>query len=410
MTQISRVSKVKFVQKGEAGKPGPLFYPAGVWNKDATYTRTEELCPFVLFDTGDPKTSLYYFLTSEGTYFYDEKKNKAEFGTPPDSGAVNGVWKHLTNAGYVFAEFLMADHALLAGAVAYDDKLFSRKGKIGTQTSDKYTNPEFEPNLELDWEEGTLKCKKADITGTITATSGSFTGEVTAISGSIGGFKISGTGLTNQNENGVYNNDAYLIFRNDPHACFAGIGGNILPASGGYRGVARFENHDQSDWMGMGRINYSTIISARNALTNIALLMNGGCIAGFAEKVEIVENTCTINKMSTCVLCINKSEITVTLPTMEAYDDGHVIEIKNMNDSKVHIKPGNGYQITYDGSKHITTLKSTYIHTDRGTHNTSKEIYTLKSRGDASRFVYARDLNNGTQYGCWAQFKNPREW
>ncbi|MCD8079138.1 MAG: hypothetical protein LUF04_01615, partial [Bacteroides sp.] len=401
------------MQKGEAGKPGPLFYPAGIWSQQSEYTRTADLCPFVLYDTGEAETSLYYFLTQEGTFHYDKDQvNKGIYGTPPESMAANGAWKQLDNAGYVFTKFLMADYALLAGAVAYKGKLFSQSGKTKNgSSSDKfqeYGSGNFIPNVEIDWEKGTLACKHADIEGKVKATQGEFTGKVTATSGKFGGFKISGNGFTNENDSGNYNNDAYVIFRNDSHNCFAGIGGNILPASGGYRGVARFENHDSSNWFGMGLINYSAIISARNALTNIALFMDGGCIAGFAEKVQVVEKSCTIDRMSTCVLCVNTSEIILDLPTMEHYDDGHVIEIKLMNKGKVKVRPGKGYQIEHKNSQYVTTLKSTYMHVDKGTHCTYSEPYTLNSVGDASKFVYARNINNGTQYGCWVQFKNPR--
>ena len=75
---------------------------------------------------------------------------------------------------------------------------------------------------------------------------------------------------------------------------FAGIGGNILPASTGARGVARFENHDQSDWLGMGTANYAMIVSARNALDNVALQMNGGYISGLAVKTAEISASGTI--------------------------------------------------------------------------------------------------------------------
>ena len=100
-------------------------------------------------------------------------------------------------------------------------------------------------------------------------------------SSKIAGFSVSGDGLTNT----PFNNDAYVIFRNDAHKCFAGIGGNVLPTSSGLRAVARFENEDTSDWWGLNR-NIATLFSAKNGRYNHAFLGSGngnldGWIGGY---------------------------------------------------------------------------------------------------------------------------------
>ena len=95
----------------------------------------------------------------------------------------------------------------------------------------------------------------------------------------IAGFSVSGNGLTNT----PFNNDAYVIFRNDAHKCFAGIGGNVLPTSSGLRAVARFENEDTSDWWGLGR-NAAMLLSAKNGTYNHAFLGDGnGTLNGWIE-------------------------------------------------------------------------------------------------------------------------------
>ena len=100
-------------------------------------------------------------------------------------------------------------------------------------------------------------------------------------SSKIAGFSVSGDGLTNT----PFNNDAYVIFRNDAHKCFAGIGGNVLPTSSGLRAVARFENEDTSDWWGLNR-NIATLFSAKKGRYNHAFLGSGngnldGWIGGY---------------------------------------------------------------------------------------------------------------------------------
>lgn len=118
-------------------------------------------------------------------------------------------------------------------------------------------------------------------------------GNINAAKGSVGGFTISGTGLTNT----PFTNDAYIIFRNDTHKCFAGIGGNVLPASSGQRAVARFENEDNNDQWGLG-YNIAAILSAKNAAYNFAFAGAGngvldGWIGGYKySRLSLIkENT-----------------------------------------------------------------------------------------------------------------------
>ena len=95
----------------------------------------------------------------------------------------------------------------------------------------------------------------------------------------IAGFSVSGNGLTNT----PFNNDAYLIFRNDAHKCFAGIGGNVLSTTSGMRAVARFENEDTTDWWGLGR-NIAMLLSAKNGTYNHAFLGEGnGTLNGWID-------------------------------------------------------------------------------------------------------------------------------
>lgn len=249
----------------------------------------------------------------------------------------------------------------------------------------------------------TISASKINFNGMVTMNN-SFRVEVNGTT-HIGGFVVSGSGLTNRNDDGAFTNDAYIIFRNDPHGCFAGIGGNVLPASSGARGVARFENYDMNDWWGMG-CNYALLVGSRNSDHNVAIAMSGGYISGYAVKTTNVSSGGTLDRSVCSVACINNSEITLTLPTMEVYDDGHEVCIKNLNGSNVKIKPG----YSYHNINGVHTYKQSYIHADRGTHFTNASPNNLASNGDAAVYRYHRDLNNGTQYGCWVQWKCPRDW
>lgn len=195
---------------------------------------------------------------------------------------------------------------------------------------------------------GQLEASGVSITGTINATSGTFN-NVSINSGTIGGFTISGNGLTNDKN---FNNDAYVILRNDNAGAFAGIGGNLLPASSGLRAVARFENENKDKWFKYDSLgqNYAMILSAKNADRNIALSILGGCIEGFALKTKIVTTTnYKLDRTEGVVAIYNEDlyDMTFILPDMQWYDEGHQVTLSVAEMSRGYysfsIKPGYCY-------------------------------------------------------------------
>ncbi|WP_260395381.1 hypothetical protein [Phocaeicola sartorii] len=375
---------------GETGATGASPRDMGVFKSGTSYVWNASYRDKIIYKIG-------------GVYYNFLVRNYgASVTAAPTSVNGDSNWEAMQKFVNIATDTLFATGANICGF------MFTYKGTdangipFGDIKSQKSTNGV--PNLILNSETGYFHGINVDITGVINATSGTFK-NVTVESGRIAGFSISGTGLTNRNDDGTFTNDAYVIFRNDAHKCFAGIGGNILPASSGIRSVARFENYDEGDWWNMGA-NYALLVGARGANDNVAIDMSGGYIAGLAVKTDNVSSSKTIDRSVVSVACINNSEITITLPTMEIYDDGHEISIKNMNGKKVTIKPG----YSYHNINGVRTYKESYMHVDQGYHNTNSDPHSLTSNGDASTYRYHRDLNNGTQYGCWIQFKNPRDW
>ena len=110
----------------------------------------------------------------------------------------------------------------------------------------------------------------------------------------IGGFKVSGNGLTNQEDNGTFSNDAYIILRNDTHKCFVGIGPNVMPVYSSARALGRFEIEDQQDWWDSG-YNIALMLSAKNAsYNNFAFMGNGnGVLDGFIAGYKYSLYTCS---------------------------------------------------------------------------------------------------------------------
>lgn len=252
-----------------------------------------------------------------------------------------------------------------------------------------------------------IKADRIILEGAITA-NGTFridtSGSMQASAGQIAGMKIEGEGLTNEG----FDNDAYIVLRNDTHKVFAGIGGNVLPASTGARAVARFTNEEISKFF--GDVNYSIVCGAKGAVTNVALDMTlGGYITGLRIKNARLSSggssyrsPVAIPKGTTSVILGGSGYY--QLPQMNKEDDGYVVFIRNDYDGAVHLRSNTS--ITSKGQ-----TRTSFILYDRGSNTTD---LTIESRGDSMILVYHRDINiageENTKVGCWTQYKCPRDW
>lgn len=252
-----------------------------------------------------------------------------------------------------------------------------------------------------------IKADRIILEGAITA-NGTFridtSGSMQASAGQIAGMKIEGEGLTNEG----FDNDAYIVLRNDTHKVFAGIGGNVLPASTGARAVARFTNEESSKFF--GDVNYSIVCGAKGAVTNVALDMTlGGYITGLRIKNARLSSggssyrsPVAIPKGTTSVILGGSGYY--QLPQMNKEDDGYVVFIRNDYDGAVHLRSNTS--ITSKGQ-----TRTSFILYDRGSNTTD---LTIVSRGDSMILVYHRDVNiageENTKVGCWTQYKCPRDW
>jgi hypothetical protein len=229
-------------------------------------------------------------------------------------------------------------------------------------------------------------------------------GSMETIAGKIAGMKISGDGLTNEG----FDNDAYIVLRNDTHKVFAGIGGNVLPASTGARAVARFTNEESSKFF--GDVNYSVVCGAKGAVTNVALDMTlGGYITGLRIKTARLSSggssygsPVAIPKGTNSVILGGSGYY--QLPSMSKEDDGYVVFIKNDYNGAVHLRSNTS--VTSKG-----LIRTSFILYNKGSNTTD---LVIDSRGDAMIFVYHRDVNiageENIKVGCWTQYKCPRDW
>ena len=142
--------------------------------------------------------------------------------------------------------------------------------------------------LNIDGDYIIIKTKNfsVDEAGNVTVT-----GTISAAHGKVAGFTIDGNNLSNT----PFDNDASVIFRNDTYDTFAGIGGNVLPASSGLRAVARFENHDTRNQWGFGK-NIAMIASAKNSDYNYAMLATGNMVINNGYVSSYTLNKFTISQ------------------------------------------------------------------------------------------------------------------
>lgn len=217
-----------------------------------------------------------------------------EAGLKVDGNSISAVVKDLRKGLEKVGMHLDGENSTF-DIVADTFKVTTTTGKVPFFTSGGKLNADF-IDAKAIVAKG-IKAQTIDAEGA-TFTNVTVTGSINATEGRIAGFRIAGDGLINENEKGKFTNDAYVIFRNDPHSTFAGIGGNVLPASSGARAVARFENNDKTDQWGLGR-NYAMILSAKNAEYNFAMVGQGHCsirgnMEGYlAQKITLTEGSIT---------------------------------------------------------------------------------------------------------------------
>lgn len=297
-----------------------------------------------------------------------------------------------------------------ADKTALETKISNVDGKIISSAT-------IETMISNGISEASIRADQISLEGVVTANKYfkiNLDGSMHASAGQIAGLKIEGEGLTNQG----FDNDAYIILRNDSHKVFAGIGGNVLPASTGTRAVARFTNEESSKYF--GDVNYSVVCGAKGAVTNVALDMTlGGYVAGLRIKNAYMSSGGStyrtakdIDKNVHSVLLAGAGYY--KLPKMEKWDDGYVIFIKRTtNSGAVHLC--SNVSVTIDSVTAKDKVGTSFIYYDSGSGTTDLEIESL---GDAMMLVYHRDMSftvteNNKKKKCeggWIQYKCPRDW
>ena len=394
-----------FAEAGKMGKNGCIVRNSEGWKSGATYhndsalTKEQKYIDLIYIEDNN---------ANDGWSIYQCNVTHTATGSSFDPSAVdsdkNKLWTKLSDTGPMYSPLIVAKNAVLKFAQGQQFNLMEGNNIFG---SFRWVKDNADYAFWIGGTSGAVATTSITKGGKLKSTSAEITGKITATSGKIGGLKIEGDSLTNQG----FNNDAYIVLRNDTNKVFAGIGGNVLPATAGdTRAVARFTIENTSDSF-IGGINYAIICGAKGKATNVALDMTlGGYITGLrikntylASGGSIYSQAVDIPKNAHSVVLAGSGYY--RLPQMEKEDDGYIIFVKRAVDSgTVHLLAGFARD-SKDG------FHTSALYYDRGNGTTDLEI---KSSGDAMILVYHRDmtitLNSTTYQGCWIQYKCPRDW
>lgn len=292
-----------------------------------------------------------------------------------------GLWQLGDKVDLVASKILLSEYAVIENLGASAIEMKNADGEVVFEAKD-----------------GAVKC------------SGGTFNNIDVQTGKIAGFEIQTvddirgtTALINKGTN----NDSYIVIRNDAESVFMGVGGNVLPPSSGMRAIARFENCDNDTY----GTHYAVIASAKNANTNIALAINGGCISGLAMRNQIISGTTSVylERGVNNIVALGTGNVPIYLPQLQACDDGYVMRVQSLKDSgAMRIYTQNC--VTKYGTGRAAII--CYVNGNYTVVTTG--YFDLSAPGYAMELVYFRDMEvtvSGTTYhGVWLQYKMPRDW
>lgn len=199
-TYCSRVvSYLKKGPPGPQGNTGRMAVPYGTYGtpyegatSPLTYVCTDRVAPMVYYKASGATTGYYYVMVRNTTWVYGTN-------TDPQTDYVNNspsgtnTWARLQTVDYFFTKLLMADFGKIASAIFYGNLMFSQQGVVNGAASSNYSSLRtlsngdvdesaasyFKPNFWVNFLNGKLKARSADIEG-----------KVTCSEGTIGGFTI----------------------------------------------------------------------------------------------------------------------------------------------------------------------------------------------------------------------------
>lgn len=247
---------------------------------------------------------------------------------------------------------------------------------------------------------------RVDEYGKMTATDAEVTGTVNASSGRIGGFTIGTTRLGNEDADMATS----IVAVDKSKGIFAGIGSSVTAAMTAIA-AARFDNTNPNNdptKVGLTVIpNVALTLMASAAADARALQISGGSVCGFAMHNTVVDASKTLSRDHYNVLCANTGTITLTLPAMQLYDDGHVVRITTLTGNTVRINVSSCYTYT-TGTKWASRYGAPIMVRSTGDNVLPTSYLTVSEKRWGADFVWVRDvqttINGTTYYGAWVLY------
>ena len=400
-----------FAEAGKMGKNGCIVRNSEGWKSGATYhndsalTLEQKYIDLIYIEDNN---------ANDGWSIYQCNVTHTATGSSFDPSATdsdgNRLWIKLSDVGPMYSPLIVGKNAVLKFAQGQQFNLMEGNNIFG---SFRWVKDNADYAFWIGGTSGDVATTSITRGGKFKTTNADITGKITATSGQIAGMKISGLGLTNEG----FNNEAYIVLRNDILNTFAGIGYSVTTPETGMNAVACFTNEETKN--ALCSTNYAMFIGASGAFDNVAIGISGGYISGLRIKNAYMSSggstyatAKTIDKNVHSVLLAGAGYY--QLPKMEKWDDGYVIFVKRTTDSgEVHLC--SNVSVTIDSVTATDKVGTSIIYYDRGSVTTDLKIESL---GDAMMLVYHRDMsftvtenNKEKKYdGGWIQYKCPRDW
>lgn len=258
------------------------------------------------------------------------------------NGTLPRVWAAYQNWPLLCTQMFLAQFAKIGSAVFMGDYMLSQYGKNagGSVITDyRQFDPSklgkagcpFTPRVYVDWKTGKVYMDYAEVAGTIDAKDGT-----------IGGFEIH-DGYIGAAGSGTFGelsiNRNFL--RVGDSSCYAFIGAGLFSLFGLSEAAARLENKKT----GSMRPNIGAYISVTGinrtgiddktgvSYGNHALYVPKGDICGFRLRTRRVNTSQTLSLMDSVILCVNSSNITLTLPS--GAEDGQMYFIRKRAEGNI---------------------------------------------------------------------------
>lgn len=342
--------------KGETGATGSFPYDAGVWKANQQY----------VWNATKRDKVIHAF---DGVYYNFLVKNYgATVSAAPTSATGDSNWEAMNKFVNIATDTLFADGANVAGFMFKNGVMRSQKETGGVA------------NMILNGDTGYFHCNNADISGVINATSGTFN-NVSFNSGTLAGFKVEGNSISSisgaydggASENS-FTNSKFFLHAQGSSAAFlgfsatnkwAGIGLNTMPSSSGFQAMGRFEDTLANSYsftkIGLFvSVSGATTYDSKTMLGNCAFYVPKGHYAGFRRRLRRLSVSDTLSLMDSTVVCVNSSEITITLPSDA--EDGQEYWLTSANSKTVNVVVASStHKITGAGSKFSTNRWHVYV-------------------------------------------------